>query len=195
MAGQFTHPETGLTELQERFLCKYMETGKVRESAEWAGYAKASADVQGAKALRNPAVVRELQRRGHQAIDKTLVTPEYVLIRLRHLAEKCLQDAPILDAEGQPTGRTRCEDAPGAARALELLGKHLRLFVDRVEIDASDELAERIERARQRLALKTIDAVVEKAEGITMSDNVQYVPSATPDPSPQADADTGPAAL
>ena len=164
MTGQRIDPETGLTELQERFLCKYMETGRVKESAEWAGYAKASADVQGAKALRNPAVVRELQRRGHQAVEKTLVTPEYVLIRLRHLAEKCLEDAPILDNEGQPTGRTKCQDAGGAAKALELLGKHLRLFVDRVEIDASDELAERIERARQRLALKDVEATVEHVE-------------------------------
>lgn len=39
----------------------------------------------------------------------------------------------------------------GKERALEMLGKHRKLFTDKLEVDAAPELAEALARARERL--------------------------------------------
>lgn len=41
---------------------------------------------------------------------------------------------PVLDREGEPTGEYRF-DSSGAARGLELLGKHLQMFTDKIKVE------------------------------------------------------------
>lgn len=81
------------------------------------------------------------------------MTAEYVLNSLMEIVDRCKQAEPVLDHEGEPTGEYKF-DSGGANRALELLGKHLKLFTDKIEVELTAGLAESVGKARQRIALK-----------------------------------------
>lgn len=53
----------------------------------------------------------------------------------------------VTDAAGVTRTKIKLHDKP---RALEMLGRHLKLFTDKVEIDGLDRLAEELKNARQR---------------------------------------------
>ena len=67
-----------------------------------------------------------------RAIEQTALTKAWVLEKLRMNAERALQELPVLDKDGNPTGEYRYEGAV-ANRALELLGKSLGIFIERSE--------------------------------------------------------------
>jgi phage terminase small subunit len=67
-----------------------------------------------------------------RAIVETALTKAWVLEKLRLNAERALQERPVLDKDGNPTGEYRYEGAV-ANRALELLGKALGIFIERRE--------------------------------------------------------------
>lgn len=58
------------------------------------------------------------------------VNLEYVLRRLRELAERCMQAEPVRDKDGNPTGEWRF-DSTGANGALKALLQHFQQQADR----------------------------------------------------------------
>lgn len=78
------------------------------------------------------------ERATEKAVEKLALTKEWVIGRLMENAERALQRVPVLDNEGQPTGEYRYDGAV-ANRALELLGKHLGILIDRKEIGEPGE--------------------------------------------------------
>jgi phage terminase small subunit len=67
-----------------------------------------------------------------RAIDRTAITKEWVIERLRENAERAMQLSPVLDKKGNPVGEYK-HDASAANRALELIGKELGMFIERRE--------------------------------------------------------------
>ena len=65
-----------------------------------------------------------------KAIEKTALTKEWVIERLIENANRAMQNVPVLDRDGRPTGVYRYEGQV-ANKALELLGKEIGMFVDR----------------------------------------------------------------
>ena len=67
---------------------------------------------------------------------RTEIDADYVLTSLKEVADRCLQATPVMvKGEGGKmvkSGEYRF-DSSGANRALELLGKHLKLFTDMLE--------------------------------------------------------------
>lgn len=61
---------------------------------------------------------------------------------------KDVLDETAGEAEEVTTKKVKLWDKP---KALELLGKHLKLWVDRIEVDATDKLAERLAKAVHRV--------------------------------------------
>ncbi|CAB4122842.1 hypothetical protein UFOVP33_62 [uncultured Caudovirales phage] len=51
----------------------------------------------------------------------------WVISRLMTITERCMQAEPVLDREGEPTGEYKF-DSSGANKALELLGKTLKMW-------------------------------------------------------------------
>ena len=76
------------------------------------------------------------------AVKKSGLTKEWVIQRLMWLAERSLRGKPVMDTTGKHTGEfTGRVDAAGANRALELLGKHLGMFIERQEIGEPGQFA------------------------------------------------------
>jgi phage terminase small subunit len=58
------------------------------------------------------------------------LTQDWVLGRLREVAERCLQHEAVRDRKGDPTGEYTF-NVTGANKALELIGRHLGMFAER----------------------------------------------------------------
>lgn len=164
---------------QEAFAQAIAKGGKQSESYVAAGY-KHSTSAASALA-KHPDVMRRVreivrtkqqiaERAKEKAIAKVALTEEWVLERLMYLAERCLRGQPELDKNGVQTGRFIGKpDSAGANKALELLGKHKAMFIDRHEFGApgafaalsDDELSAKITDMGTRLGIapKALQAV------------------------------------
>lgn len=86
---------------------------------------------------KKPQVKARINELRHQiterAVEKASVDRAWVLSRLKKVADRCLQEEPVMK-NGEMTGEYKFDSA-GANRALELLGKELGMFVERKQID------------------------------------------------------------
>lgn len=108
----------GLTLKEERFVAEYIVDGNGTRSALAAGYSKGCAQQQATEMLAKPRV--------RQAIDDR---KGKLLAKLELTAEKVLRDIDRIATAAEKVG----EFGP-ALRGRELLGKHLRMFTDKVEL-------------------------------------------------------------
>lgn len=123
----------GLTELQARFVEEYLHDGNATQAARRAGYSAKSSSQLGTRALGRPEVQAALAVRRGELAEEIEVDAGWVLRRLREVVERCLQETPVRDRQGKETGEWRF-NASGATRALELLGKHLGMFSERIDV-------------------------------------------------------------
>ncbi|MCR4333368.1 MAG: hypothetical protein NUV34_11790 [Sulfuricaulis sp.] len=183
--------EWGLTYQQESF-AQLVASGRSQADAyraayprsqEWtldALYAQSSALAADSKVSVRIKTLRAVI--AQQAIDDAVVNKSWVLKRLKTVAERCLQSAPVLDKKGYPV-LTEVEDgevvpafdfnSAGANRALELLGKEQGMFVDRKEIGEpgafdkldDDELTRAERETDEAIAVARASAAVDSKAG------------------------------
>lgn len=165
-----------LNKKQEQFVQEYMIDLNATQAAIRAGYSKRTAYSQGQRLLKHVEVQRRLQAEQAKRAERVQVDQEYVLRRLVEIDQMDALD--ILDDDGSikpikdwpktwrqflsgfdVTQMSSAEDVetvvrrirwPDKIRNLELLGRHLGMFTDRVEVDASDDLVGAILNARKR---------------------------------------------
>lgn len=106
----------------EKFCLEYFATGNATRAYIAAGYAEKTANVCSSQLLATPKIqarIAELQaKQERKAIDTAAVDAAYVLQGAQYLYEKWRNEPRACNT---------------AAKALELLGRSLKLFVDRVE--------------------------------------------------------------
>lgn len=73
-----------------------------------------------------------------RAIEKVSLTKAWVLSKLIDNVQRASQAVPVLDAEGKETGEYRYQGTV-VNRSLELLGKHLGMFVELHELSGPDK--------------------------------------------------------
>lgn len=112
-----------LTPKQARFVEEYLLDLNAAAAARRAGYSEKNSDSIAAQLLSKTKVFEAVQSAIAARSAKAEITAEYVLENLKRLFERCMSEEAFAPS--------------AAARALELLGKHLGLFSDRVELSGS----------------------------------------------------------
>jgi len=114
-----------------------IEHGNGRKAAIDAGYAEKSASVAASRLKINVKIKAYLAEVNTISTQKVGVTQEYVISNLKEMVERCMQKAKVLDKKGDqiyietPNGDivpAYTFNSAGAAKGLELLGKHLGTF-------------------------------------------------------------------
>lgn len=110
-------------------------------AAEQAGYAKRSAR-QTAYILLGLAPVQErIQTLMDERSVRTQINADYVLGTIKEAVERCMQRAPVMVRRGKEMVQLTDDedrdvwqfDSRGALKGCELMGRHLKLFTDKVE--------------------------------------------------------------
>lgn len=128
-----------LTPKQAAFVSEYLVDLNATQAAERAGYSKKTAKSQGQRLLTKVDIAKSISAAQAERQERTEINQDYVLHSLKTVVERCMEAVPVLDSDGQATGFWRF-NAPGANKALELLGKHLGMFKDKLEADFSGGL-------------------------------------------------------
>ena len=126
-----------LTAKQLKFVQEYLVDLNATQAAIRAGYSKKTAEIIGYENLRKPGLSAILKEEMDKRAKKTEITAEYVLNTIRETIERCAQKEPVMewDAEAKcmvETGEWQFKEN-GVLKGCELLGKHLGLYLDRVD--------------------------------------------------------------
>lgn len=132
-------PAVKLTPKQEMFVLEYLKDLNATKAAERAGYSVKTAQEQGSRLLSNVMVARAIQAAMDKRAKDVELDATYVLEGIKRVTLRCEQAEPVLDKEGNPTGEYTFQ-AGAALKGYELLGKHLKLFTDKVEQSGSISL-------------------------------------------------------
>lgn len=125
-----------LTPKQERFVQEYLVDLNATAAARRAGYSVKTADRIGPELLGKTCVSRAIQNAIKQREQRTEVTQDYVIRKLKEITDKDASDAQDSDLKYS-----------SKIKALELLGKHVGAF-ERKEQNDNGALADLIEGLR-----------------------------------------------
>jgi phage terminase small subunit len=128
---------TTINEKQKRFADEYLKDLNGKQAAIRSGYSPKTAEVQASRLLSNAKVQAYLETKQKRIEEKTSVTVEWIIEQLKCVYEKAMQAVPVMDHRGEPTGEYKFE-ANAANRSLELLGKHIGMFTDRLQLGGKD---------------------------------------------------------
>lgn len=131
-----------LTDKQTAFVREYLVDLNATQAAVRAGYSERTASRIGPQLLGKNWVREAIEKAQAKRARRVEVTQDYVLSNLVEVVERTMQRAPVTDRKGEQVtdeeGRAVWTfDAKGANRALELLGKHLGIFTDKVRAEVS----------------------------------------------------------
>ena len=122
-----------LTPKQQAFVKEYIVDLNATQAAIRAGYSEKTASETGYENLRKPQIAAAIEEAMNSRSKKTEISAEWVLNNLKEIAERCMQGIPVTDREGNETGEWKFEHS-GANKSLELIGKHLGMFIDKQEV-------------------------------------------------------------
>ena len=141
--------EKKLTPKQAAFVAEYLVDLNATKAATRAGYSEKTAYSIGGELLKKPEIQQAISEARADQEKRTQVDADFVVNGLVDVYKRCMVAEPVLDSEGNNTGVWRFS-ASGANKALELLGKKLGLFTDKVEHSGSMDLAMAIAEGRKR---------------------------------------------
>lgn len=142
---------------QKRFCEEYIIDLNGAQAVIRAGYSKSGANVQAARLLANVNVRQYILLLQSKRSERTNITSDYVLNTIVETIERCKIGNPVFDQFGKQI-QIRNEDGtrtpffkPESANVIkgcELLGKHLKLFTDKIDVGGQSDnpLVSRIER-------------------------------------------------
>lgn len=161
---------------QSRFVAEYLVDLNATQAAIRAGYSERTAYAQGQRLLKHDEIRRAVNEANQKRQKRTEITQDRVLEELGRLAFSDIrrlydENGSLLRPEDWPDdvaasvasmevvtknlGEGEVEYVAklktwDKTRGLEMLGRHLKMFTDKVEHDLAPGLAERLRRAKDR---------------------------------------------
>lgn len=127
-----------MTPKQKLFVKEYLVDLNATRAAIAAGYSEKTAKQQGSRLLTNVDVAAKLAESAQKRAEKLDISAEYVLGMIKQTVERCSQGVEVFDKEGKSTGEWK-EDSLAVLKGCELLGKHLKLFTEKLELNGKLE--------------------------------------------------------
>lgn len=144
-------PKTKAGNLRTVFIDEFMIDRNGTEAAKRAGYAPRSAAVTACRLLKDPKIMSEIDRRTTAQSKRLNITSDQVLQNIVDIGDRCMQRWPMMRGQGKERKQVKEYvttedgeevladvfefDSQGALKAQELLGKHLKLFTDKTEVE------------------------------------------------------------
>lgn len=127
-----------LTEKMIRFCNEYLIDLNATQAAIRAGYSENSARQIGDENLSKPDIQAYLEVRRKEIQTRLELSQDWVLKRLKEISDRSMQAEPVLkwdyeEKEWVETGEYQYDSA-GANKATELIGKHLGMFVNKIDL-------------------------------------------------------------
>jgi len=161
-----------LTDKQQRFVEQYLLDLNATRAAKDAGFSAKTANVKGAQLMANEGIQSAIQRAMTERSKRTEVTADAIVAQLAKIAFVDIKDIVEWDSSGvrvrdsagvdgtvltevsetmSEGGWTKKVKLADRMRALELLGKHLGLFTDKLKVDIDVSLADVLTIAWERV--------------------------------------------
>lgn len=148
--GQELKSESGqLTDRQKRFIDEYLIDLNAGQAAIRAGFAPSGARQHACRLLAREDVKQLVEEKMEQRQKRTELSQDEVIEDLRELRDICLGRKAIKvmtivknsrEGTAEPVETEGMMFEPAAAnRALELLGKHLKMFTDKVDMTSNGQ--------------------------------------------------------
>ena len=141
-----------MTPKQQLFVSEYLTNGlNATKAAKSAGYSSKNADVCASQLLVNPKVADAIAEKTGKRLAKLEITADYLLKTIVSTVERC-QQAEQVTYQGVPVPGMYKFDAANVLKGSELLGRHLKMFTDVVELD--DKRDFEVQDIKQKLLAK-----------------------------------------
>ena len=153
-----------LTPKQQRFVEEYLIDLNATQAAIRAGYSPRTANEQGAQNLAKLSISEAIAEAQAKREERTQITQDYVLTNIQKVIERCMQvqqvDNCLTQTEDGELAQAFMFKEQGALKGLELLGKHLGMFKDKIEhsgkIKISDISDDALDKRIQELESKVM---------------------------------------
>ena len=114
-----------MTKKQELFILEYQKDRNATQAAIRAGYSEKTAYSIGQRLLKNVEVQEALEADITARAERLTFTADDVIRDLITIKDRCMNNSPF--------------DARGALKALELIGKNLGMFTNKIQVEDNTE--------------------------------------------------------
>lgn len=137
-----------LTPKQQRFVDEYLIDLNATQAAIRAGYSEKLANTNASKLLQNTTIKNAIQQAMNERQNRTQIDQDYVINTIVDTIERCKQARPVVDKSGEPVYIENADgeivpaykfDASNVLKGAELLGRHLGMFNDKLNIEQHGE--------------------------------------------------------
>ena len=137
-----------LTKKQEMFCKEYLKDLNATQAAIRAGYSKKTADRIGHENLKKLDISEKIQKLMDKRSNKVEITADNVLESILRTRDTCEQYLLIEGEYGKEINNVALN---GLTKNNELLGKHMKLFTDKIEHSGRIDLSEKAKEITDKL--------------------------------------------